>query len=58
VRVFDSACASVLAQINSKAGSPEEAIWLMALPPAPPTPIILITVSGGGFFDSDKEDSV
>jgi hypothetical protein len=30
----------------------------MALPPAPPMPMILMTVSGGGFFDSDKEDSV
>jgi hypothetical protein len=46
VRVFESACASVFAQINSKAGSAEDAIWLMALPPAPPMPIILITVSG------------
>jgi hypothetical protein len=44
--------------MNSKVDSPEDAIWLMALPPAPPTPIILITVSGWGFFDSDKEDSV
>jgi hypothetical protein len=44
--------------MNSKAGMPKDAIWLTALPPAPPTPIILMTVSGWGTCDSDKEDSV
>jgi hypothetical protein len=33
-------------------------MWLMALPPAPPTPMILMTVFGWGWIGSDKEDSV
>jgi hypothetical protein len=33
-------------------------MWLTALPPAPPTPITLMTVSGWGKFDSDKKHSV
>jgi hypothetical protein len=44
--------------MNSKVDSPDDAIWLTALPPAPPTPMILMTVSGWGTFVSDKENSV
>ena len=58
VLVFDSAWASVLAQMNSKLAMSDEAMWLTALPPAPPTPITLMTVAGWGNIDSDKEHSV
>ena len=40
-----SACASVLAQMNSTPCTPLRTMWSTALPPQPPTPITLITAS-------------
>jgi len=40
-----SACASVLAAMNSTPWSPLAIMWSTALPPQPPTPITLITAS-------------
>ncbi len=42
-RFRDSACASVLAAMNSTPCSPSSIIVLMALPPPPPTPNTLMT---------------
>src|SRR5688572_3863730 len=46
-RLRDSTCASVLTAMNSTLPTPFSIMWSMALPPAPPTPMTLITGPAG-----------
>ena len=50
-----SACASVLAQMNSTPCTPLATMWSTALPPQPPTPITLITAS---WFDASRISNI